>query len=102
MPDRDFQNLSTVQNKLQPTPVTLTAAATIAPSTFLTILSGTTEVATITPPVTGCHLLAITAGTTTAAFTTAGNIVGLTTASTTQPSLFIYNPVTGKYIRTVA
>mgnify|MGYP001577739947 CR=1 FL=1 len=102
MADLNFQDISTVQSGLQPKPVTMAAAATIAPTTFLTILSTTTEVATITPPVTGCHMLAIQAGTTTAAFTTAGNIVGLTTASTTQPSLFIYNPLTGKYTRTVA
>lgn len=102
MADLNFQDISTVQSKLQPTPKTLTAAATIAPTTFLTILSGTTAVATITPPVTGTHMIAIIAGTTTAAFTTSGNIVGLTTASTTQPSLFIYNPISSTYIRTVA
>lgn len=102
MPDLNFQNLSTVQNNLQPGPVTMAAAVTIAPTTFLTILNTTTEVATITPPVTGTHMLAIVAGTTTAAFTTTGNVVGITTASTTNPSLFIYNPLTGKYTRTVA
>ena len=100
--DLNFQQISTVQNNLQPTPVTLTASTTIAPTTFLTILTGTTVIATITPPVTGCHMLAIIAGTTTAAYTTSGNIVGATTASTTQPSLFIYNPVTGKYTGVVA
>jgi hypothetical protein len=102
MSDLDHANLRTVQSNLQPKPLTIVAAATIAPQTFLTVLSGTTEVATITPPATGCHMLAIQAGTTTAAFTTSGNIVGLTTASTTQPALFIWNPVTSKYIRTVA
>lgn len=97
-----WQQLSTVQDEQSPTPVTLTAAATIAPTTFHTILSGTAEIATITPPVLGSHMLAITAGTTTAAYTTSGNIVGLTTASTTQPSLFVYNPISAKYIRIVA
>lgn len=103
MSDLDFQQLSTVQSDKQLTPRTIVAAAIIAPTTFLTILSGTTEVATISPPVSGAHMLAIMAGTTTAAFTTAGNIVGLTTAgNTTQPILFIYNPISGKYIRTIA
>lgn len=101
MPE-DWNNLSTVQSELQATPRTITAAATIAPTTFLSVLSGTTAVATITPPVRGTHVIAIIAGTTTAAYTTSGNIVGLTTADTTQPSLFVYNPITGKYIRTVA
>lgn len=102
MSDLNFQDLSTVQNSLQPKPRTIDAAETIAPTTFLTFLSGTTEVATITPPVTGTHMIAIVAGTTTAAFTTSGNIVGLTTASTTQPSVFIYDPISETYLRTVA
>lgn len=97
-----WQQLSTVQDEQSPTPVTIVAAAVIAPTTFHSILSGTTVVATITPPVLGSHVLAITAGTTTAAYTTSGNIVGLTTASTEAPSLFIYNPISAKYIRTVA
>lgn len=102
MSDLNFQNFSTVQSAQQPSPVTITAAATIAPKTFLTVLSGTTAVATITPPVTGCHMLAIVAGTTTAAYTTTGNITGITTAGdTTNPQLFIYNPLTGKYLRTI-
>ena len=100
--DLAFQDLSTVQSNLQPTPKTITASTTIAPATFLTILSGTTVIATITPPVTGTHMLAIVAGTTTAAFTTTGNVRGITTASTEAPSLFIYNPLTGNYTRTVA
>ena len=102
MRDADFQDLSTVQSNQQASPKTITAAATITPTTFLTILSGTTAVATITPPVAGTHMIAIIAGTTTAAYTTSGNIVGATTASTTQPSLFVYNPISGKYIGVVA
>lgn len=99
MSDLEFQNFSTVQSMAQQPPVTLVAAATIAPRTFLTILSGTTAVANITPPVTGCHMLAIVAGTTTAAYTTSGNITGVTTASTENPSLFIFNPLSGEYLR---
>lgn len=103
MSDLLFQQLSTVQNNQQLPPATITAAAQIAPSTFLTVLSGTTAVATITPPVTGTHMIAIIAGTTTAAFTTAGNIVGSTLAvNTTQPNLFIYNPLSGQYLRILA
>lgn len=98
--DLNFQQLSTVQNNLQPKPRTITAATTVAPTTFLTKLSGTTELATITPPVTGTHLIAIVFGTTTAALTTSGNIVGITTApTTTGPCLFIYDPVQSKYLR---
>lgn len=101
MADLQSANFSTVQSNLQPLPATVTAAASITPTTFLTILSGTTAVATIVAPVTGTHMLAIVAGTTTAAFTTSGNITGVTTASTTAPTLLIYNPITGKYLMTV-
>ncbi len=99
MSDLDHQNLSTVQSNLQPGPVTVTAAASISPTTFLTLLSGTTAIATIVPPVTGTHMIAVVAATTTAAFTTSGNIVGATTATTTAPLLFIYNPLSGDYLR---
>lgn|SRR5678810_835784 len=100
--DLNFQQLSTVQNDLQIKPRTIEAAATIAPTTFLSTITGTTAIATITPPVTGSHMIAIIAGTTTAAYTTSGNIVGATTASTTQPSLFVYDPITAKYRGVVA
>lgn len=101
MSDLLFQNFSTVQSNLQPGPQTITAAASITPTTFLSVLSGTTAVATIVPPVTGTHMLAVISGTTTAAFTTSGNITGVTTASTTAPTLLIYNPLTGKYLMTI-
>ena len=99
--DLDFQNLSTVASAIQQKPVTIIAAATIAPTTFLSRISGTTAIATITPPVSGCHMIAIIGGTADTAYTTAGNIIGATTASTTQPSLFVFDPITAKYMRTV-
>jgi len=102
MSDLNFQNISTVQNNIQPAPVTVTAAATIAPTTFLTIVSGTTAVATITPPVTGQHMLAIVAATTNfGGFVTTGNILVASLTNSTvwnnRVSLFVYNPLTGKY-----
>ncbi len=96
MPDNLFQNLSTVQSNLQPTPVTVTAAATIAPQNFLTILTGNTAVSTITPPVTGVHMLCIVPGTTTG-FTTGGNVVGGTTTTASRAVLLVYNPATTNY-----
>ncbi len=92
MSDQLFQNLSTVQSGLQPAPVTITAAATIAPQNFLTIITGNTAISTITPPVTGVHMLAITPGTTTG-FTTGGNIVGATATISGRVYLFVYNPL---------
>lgn len=96
MSDLQFQDFSTVQSDKQPKPVTLTAAATIAPTTFLTVLSGNTAVSTITPPVTGTHMLCIVPGTTTG-FTTGGNVVGGTTTTASRAVLLVYNPLTGNY-----
>lgn len=95
-PDLLFQNLSTVQSELQPTPVTITAAATIAPTTFLSDIEGSTAVSTITPPIAGVHMLAFIAGGTTG-FTTGGNVVGGTTTVDESIYLFIYNPVSATY-----
>jgi len=91
-PESLFQQLSTVQNNLQPTPPTLTAAATIAPTTFITVLTGNTPVATITPPVTGQHMLCIVPGTTTG-FTTGGNIIGGTTTVSGRAYLLVFDPI---------
>ena len=99
MSDLNFQDLSTVQSGLQPKPVTLASAATIAPSTYLTFVTGTTGIATITPPVTGAHMLAIVFTTTqTGQFLTTGNIQQSTTTATANvPVLMIYDPITRKY-----
>ena len=99
MADLDFQQISTVQNNLQPKPVTLASAATVAPTTFLTLVTGTVAIATITPPVTGTHLLCMIFTTTTpVAFTTSGNILAVATPTTNLPVFLVYNPVTAKYI----
>jgi len=107
MPDLDFQNLSTVQNRLQPQPVTIVAAATIAPSTFLTYVAGVTAIATITPPVTGAHMLAIVATSTNwAGVVTSGNILVASVTNSelwqNKVNLFVYNPINGKYYPTYA
>ncbi len=90
--DSLFQQISTVQDITTPTPITVTAAATITPSGFLTVLTGNTAVSTINPPAANMHLLAIVAGTTTG-FTTGGNIVGATTTVANRVYLFVYNPL---------
>jgi hypothetical protein len=98
MADLDFQQLSTVQSSLQPKPVTIASAATVAPSTFLTFISGTVAIATVTPPVTGSHMLVFIFTTTTpVAFTTTGNIKAVTTPAQNLPHFLFYNPVEGKY-----
>lgn len=100
--DLNWQNVSPTKNKLQTLTVTQASAAIIRPTSFLTILTGTTAVATIDPPVSGEHLLAIVASATNfGGFTAAGNIILASITNSTvwanRVSLFVYNPVTGKY-----
>lgn len=53
MSDLLHQNFNPAQNNLQPSPVTMAAAATIVPTTRLTFLTGQVQVANITPPTSG-------------------------------------------------
>ena len=99
MSDPLFQNISTVQNSTQPKPNTIVAATTIAPSNFLTFVSGTTDVGTITAPVTGAHLLALifTDASPGDILTTGNVLVGTTTVTQNKPILLVYDPNQSKY-----
>jgi hypothetical protein len=98
MSDLLFQNISTVQSLQQPKPVTIASAATVAPTTFLSFVSGTVQIATITPPVTGAHLLAFVYTTTTPTTTlTTGNIAKAVTPTSGIPVFLAYDPLTAKY-----
>lgn len=96
MADLNFQDLSTVQSNLQPKPVTIVSATTIAPTTFLTYITATNAIAQVTPPVTGTHMLILWP---LAAFTmtTAGNITAALTAAANSPVVLIYDPALAKY-----
>src|ERR1035437_10084024 len=96
MNDLNYQQLSTVQSNLQPATPTVTAAATIAPSTFLTNIEGSTPIQTITPPVSGGHMICLIAGGT-ALTTTGGNVVGGTVTVDESLYLFVYEPISAKY-----
>jgi hypothetical protein len=93
----DWAQLATVQGPSSPKPVTMASAATIAPTTFLTVLTGNTAITAITPPVTHGHTLAIQfAG---VAGITAGNNITTTKASVNgEVMLLVFNPVTAKYV----
>lgn len=96
--DLNFQALSTVQGSNDPKPPTLASAATVAPVTFLTLISGTVAIATVTPPEDGAHLLCFVFTTTTpTAFTTTGNIINVATPTQNVPCFLVFNPSTGKY-----
>lgn len=77
-------------------PVTIASTTTIAPTTFLTFVSGTAAIATVTPPVTGQHMIIIIP---TGAFTmtTAGNLKTACTAVASVPVVLLYNPLEQKY-----
>lgn len=100
MSDLMFQNLSTVQSDKQQYPVTMASAATIAPTTKLTFVTGTVQVANITPPVTGYHELTFifTNGAPGALLTT-GNIHTAYTPIQNQAFTLYYDPSTAKYWR---
>ena len=79
-------------------PVTMAAAATIAPTTFLTVLTGNTAITAITVPLPNqTHMIAIQfAGT---AGITAGNNITTTKASVVgECMLLVFNPNTAKYV----
>jgi hypothetical protein len=98
MSDLNFQDLSTVASGLSPKPVTIASAASIVPTTFLSFISGTVAIATVQPPVTGAHMLALIFTTTTpTAFTTTGNMKAVTTPTTNTVNLLIWNPLESKY-----
>ena len=102
MSDLLFQQLSTVQNNLQPTSTRIAAAATIAPTTFITFVSGTTNVATITPPVTGNHqLVLIFTNASPGDILTTGNCIGTTNPAQNIPVLLFYDTVAAKYYSAV-
>lgn len=96
MADVNFQDFSSVQSNLQPKPTTIASATTVAPTTCLTFISGTAAIVTVTPPVSGFHILYFWP---LAAFTmtTAGNINAALTAAIGSPVMLFYDPILNKY-----
>lgn len=98
MGDLNFQDLSTVQSDQQPKPVTMAAAATIAPTTFLTFLSGTTQVENITPPTSGSCLIGLVfTNANPGAFLNTGNIQATKDPAQNELVLLAYDPVSAKW-----
>lgn len=99
MADLDFGPLVTPQTNLAPQPVSIAGAVTIAPTTLLTVITGTgTVIATVTPPVTGCHILVMVF--TNAApntFSAAGNLQRAFTPLQNVPVFLIWDPRIAKY-----
>jgi hypothetical protein len=93
-------NLGIQQGSQNPLPNTIVAATTIAPSYFLTNISGTTNIATITPPISGAHMLCLnfTNGSPGSLLTTGNILVGITTIAHNRPILVMYDPNQAKYL----
>jgi hypothetical protein len=87
----------TFNNVASAKPQTIVSAATIAPTSYLTILTGNTAVATITPPLPNqTHTVALQFAGTAGTLAT-GNILTAIATVASQVTLFVYNPATGKY-----
>lgn len=98
MSDLNFQNFSTVQDEQQQLPVTLAAAATIAPIAKMTFLTGTVQVATVTPPTSG--YVELTLCFTDAApglFLTTGNLKTAYQPIQNRPIDICYDPASAKW-----
>jgi hypothetical protein len=98
MSDLLFQNISTVQSEQQPKPNTIASAATIAPVHFMTFVTGTVAVATITPPVSGCHMLCLVfTDAAPGTMLTTGNVQAAIVPTQNLPTIMVYDPNTAKY-----
>ena len=98
MSDLNHQDFDTVQSNQQLDPKTIASAATIAPTTRLTFVTGTVAVATITAPVTGYHeLVLIFTDANPAALVTTGNIKTAYTPLQNKAFSLHYNPIDAKY-----
>jgi hypothetical protein len=93
----DFQIFSTVQSSAMFKPQTIASANTIAPVSFLTIMTGNVLLKTITPPLLSLHMLAIQfAGA--AGNDATGNILTTKASIAGMVLLYIFNPSTQKYV----
>lgn len=96
----NFQQLSTVQNEQMPTPKTIASASSIANAieTFISIITGTTAIATITPPVPGQHFLVLVfTNANPGGVTTGGNVANAVDPAQFVPVLLFYNPLNNTY-----
>lgn len=99
MSDLRHQDIGTVAGMQNPKPSTIASAATVAPTTFVTIITGTVAIATITPPVSGAHMLCFIASAgSPAAFLTTGNVTTAVAMVQNVPCFLVYNPLTAKYV----
>lgn len=96
----NFQQLSTVHSEAMPKPPTVASASDIGDTiqNFLTIISGTTAIDTITPPINAVHMICLVfTNANPGGVTTGGNIANAVDPAQYVPVLLIYNPLTATY-----
>lgn len=98
MSDLNYQNMLPVQSNQQPDPVTIASSATIAPTTALSIITGTAQLETITPPVSGyCEITLVFTNGAPGLFLTSGNILTAYQPIQNRPVKLFYNKPTNKW-----
>lgn len=96
--DLNFANLATVQGTQNLKPNTIASTTTIAPTSFITFVTGTVQVATITPPIAGQHMLIlIFTDASPGTMLTTGNILTAVVPTEKLPSFLFYDPNQAKY-----
>lgn len=92
-------NIAEPQSPQNTLPNTIASAATIAPVHKLTFVTGTVQVATITPPVSGFHqLFFVFTNAAPGALLTSGNIQTAYTPIQNRPFFMLYDPTLAKYM----
>lgn len=98
MSDLLFQNLDVAQSNKQPTSPTIASAATIAPTTRMTFVTGTVQLQNITPPTTGyCEIVLVFTNGAPGLFLTTGNIKTALTPIQNRPVVLYYDPPSAKW-----
>lgn len=96
--DLNQGNFAVNQSDQQPFPNTIASAATIAPVQRLTFVTGTVQVATISPPLSGYHdILLCFTDNAPGALLTSGNIKTAYTPITNRPFRLSYDPISAKW-----
>src|SRR5215471_21582112 len=92
-------NFGNAQGALSPKPMSIASTTTIAPTTLVTLMSGTIDVATITSPFDGAgFLFLVPTDASPGDLLTTGNIlVGTTTLTQNVPVILIWNPIAAKW-----
>lgn len=98
MSDALWNNFDNAQSNLQILPVTIASATTITPVTRMTFLTGTVQVATITPPTSGyCDIVLCFTDANPGALLTSGNIKTAYTPIQNRPFMMCYDPSSVKW-----